>query len=129
MHSYAVLYRAGATSPLLALAMARAVFLRRLFASGPQQLLHMLHAHWTHRPANSWLQMLRLDIQVVAVYSSAAQLLQDMPCPVTALLEAVHSDPAWWPAQVKQAVRGFGLELHRWSQTPAVAAAAAVVRD
>ena len=35
------------------------------------------------------------DIQVVAVYSNAARLLQDMPCPVTALLEAARSDPAW----------------------------------
>ena len=129
VHSYAVLHRAGATSPLLALATARAVFLRRLFASGPQPLLHMLHAHWSLRPANSWLHMLRLDIQAVAVYSSAAQLLQDMPCPVTALLEAARSDPAWWPAQVRQAVKGFALELDRWSQSPATVVACAPVRE
>eukprot|EP00439_Symbiodinium_sp_Y106_P030523 s7223_g3.t1 len=119
VHSYSVLLRAGATSPLLALAVARAVFLRRLFATGPAQLLHMLHAHWCRKPANAWLAMLELDIKAVAVYSEAARLLLQMPCPVTCLLEQARADAAWWPAQARLAAKGFLRDLQAWSSAPA----------
>ena len=121
VHSYEVLLHAGATSPLLSLAMARSVFLRRLFDVGPVQLLHMLHAHWCIRPANSWLSMLEQDIRAVAPYCTAAEALLAMPCPITALLEAVRSDAAWWPAQVRAAVKGFAKDLRAWKPAPVVA--------
>ncbi|CAE7697032.1 psaC [Symbiodinium sp. CCMP2592] len=120
VHSYSVLLHAGAPSPLLALAMARAVFLRRLFATGPAQLMHMLFVHWQQRPAASWLSMLALDIRAVAAYSDAAAVLLVMPCPITSLLESFRDDGAWWPQQVRKAVKGFGQDLLQWSRQPAV---------
>ncbi|CAE7504859.1 unnamed protein product [Symbiodinium sp. CCMP2592] len=119
LHSYRVLLTAGATSPLLALALARAVFLRRLFSTGPALLLHMLCVHWQLKPAQSWIAMLELDLRAVAVYNGAARTLLAAPCPVSSLLEAVREDGAWWPAQVRSAVKGFGLDLKEWDrQTP-----------
>ena len=114
VHCYKVLLLAGAPSPLLALAVARAVLLRRLLAAGIPPLLHMLQAHWSYKPANSWFAMFRLDIQAVAVYSSAARTLLGLPCPVAGLLEAVQSDPTWWISQVKAAVKAFGKDLQDW---------------
>ena len=113
-HSFDVLHQAKAPSPLLALAMMRAVQLRRMLQHGPAQLLHILHAHWRLCAAKSLLGMFLLDIQAVAVYCDAARALQAQLCPVTALIEAAQDHPNWWILQVRKAVKGYLVDLDRW---------------
>ena len=113
-HSYKVLQEAAAPSPLLALAQARAGLLSRMLARGPGALLHLLHAHWRQAPSKSWLGMFLLDLRAVAVYVPAAAALLRMPCPVTALIEAVQDSLPWWKARVKQAVARFSEDLAAW---------------
>ena len=110
-HSFDVLHQAKAPSPLLALAMMRAVQLRRMLQHGPAQLLHILHAHWRLCAAKSLLGMFLLDIQAVAVYCDAARALQAQLCPVTALIEAAQDHPNWWILQVRKAVKGYLVDL------------------
>ena len=113
-HSFQILKHAKAPSPILAIARARASFLTRMLASGPCALLHLLHAHWRVAPQKSWLGQLTLDVKAVAVYVSSARTLQQMPCVVTALIEACQSDPQWWPSQVQLAVKGYLKDLELW---------------
>ncbi|CAE7858340.1 hypothetical protein AK812_SmicGene10636 [Symbiodinium microadriaticum] len=94
-HSLEILRHAGATSPLLALAKARAVFLARLLEHGPGALLHLLHVHWRRRPSNSWLQQLIQDIKAVALY-----------------------DPGWWISKVRAAIKAYAADLHEWASRP-----------
>ena len=49
---------------------------------------------------------------------SAAKVLQDMPCPLRALLEAVWDDPTWWTRQLKQAAKAFQADLDHWVALP-----------
>ena len=59
-HSFEVLRVAQATSPLLALAQARATFFVRVLRKGPAALLHMLFVHWQESPLTSWLHQFPL---------------------------------------------------------------------
>ena len=113
-HGYEVLHHAGATSPLLALAQARATLLSRLLKFGPGELLHLLYVHWVERPRDSWLQHIVLDLRAVSVYSPSASHLLQQPCPVWSFLETLQIEPTWWPRQIKLAVRGFASDLSRW---------------
>ena len=79
LHSFRVLQVAQATTPMLAVAQARASFLCRILEVGPATLLHLLHAHWQAAPSKSWLGQLRYDIKAVGVYVGAAALLLDIP--------------------------------------------------
>ena len=114
-HSLEILRHAGATSPLLALAKARAVFLARLLEHGPGALLHLLHVHWRRRPSNSWLQQLIQDIKAVALYVPAAGLLLQNCCPVSALVEVLQQDPGWWISKVRAAIKAYAADLHEWA--------------
>ncbi|CAE7245588.1 unnamed protein product [Symbiodinium sp. CCMP2592] len=113
-HSYDVLHRARAPSPLLALAMMRAVQLKRMLQHGPAQLLHILHAHWCLCPSRSWLGHFCDDMQAVSAYCPAAATLLLQGCPLTALVEAVQDKPNWWVLQVRQACKGYQADLEKW---------------
>ncbi|CAE7242238.1 unnamed protein product, partial [Symbiodinium necroappetens] len=115
-HSYEVLRVAGATSPLLALAQARATFFRRVLIHGPAALLHCLHVQWRTQPATSWLHQFMLDIRAVAVYSNGAKVLLDEADPVGMLCETMQQDPGWWSSQVRKAIKGYADDLQKWSQ-------------
>ncbi|CAE7717956.1 abcF4 [Symbiodinium sp. CCMP2592] len=118
-HSLHVLYAAQAPSPPLALAQARAVFFARALAQGPSILLHFLHVQWRETPATSWLHQFTHDIQAVAMYVPAAQLLVQAACPVTALCEVLQDEPNWWKAQIRKAITAYQRELELWVQKPA----------
>ena len=107
---------AGATSPLLALAQARATFFRRVLIHGPAALLHCLHVQWRTQPATSWLQQFMLDIRAVAVYSHGAKVLLDEADPVGTLCETMQQDSNWWPSQIRRAIKGYAADLQTWSQ-------------
>ncbi|CAE6971530.1 unnamed protein product, partial [Symbiodinium sp. CCMP2592] len=115
-HSFRLLLQADAPSPLLALALSRAVFLKRLLTYGPAAVLHLLHIHWRTRPMSSWLTQLCKDMQAVAVYVPAVTLLLNNGCPVTALVEAVQDNPNWWPSQIKLAIKAYKQDLRAWAQ-------------
>ena len=117
-HSYSVLHHAGATSPLLALAQARASFLTRLIRYGPSELLHLLHVHWHSKPTASWLHQLTQDLRAVAPYSTSASFILQSDNPVRAFLDAFCQEPGWWRAQLRKAVRGFADDLREWSLRP-----------
>ena len=68
VHSLRVLHEAHALSPTLALAKARAGFLRRVFVHGPRDLLSLLWDHWKLHPSSSWLKQLKDDIAHVSLY-------------------------------------------------------------
>ncbi|OLQ10148.1 LINE-1 retrotransposable element ORF2 protein [Symbiodinium microadriaticum] len=114
-HSYEVLRQAEATSPLLALAYARAIFFKRVYLQGPDTLKFLLQAHWCEQPSQSWLGQLRGDIQAVAVYVEAARAIAALTDPVRALCEAYHEDPTWWPKQVHKASEAFKKDLQTWA--------------
>ncbi|CAE7794330.1 unnamed protein product, partial [Symbiodinium sp. CCMP2456] len=120
-HSYEVLQRAHAASPLLALAQMRAVLLQRILKHGPDTLLHLLHVHWREAGAKSCLGLFVEDLHAVAPFAPAAATVLSMPDPVETLLEKASDEPAWWPAQVRKAVKGFTCRLEKWEPglTPA----------
>ena len=74
-HCYAVLGPAGAPTPPLALALARAVLLRQICGSGPATLLRLLSVHWHESPRHSWFGQVLGDVSHVAQYVSAAGTL------------------------------------------------------
>ena len=122
-HSYDVLRRAAATSPLLALAHARAVMLKRILFHGPETLRTLLLAHWREAPQQSWLGQFLGDIRAVAVYVEGAQRLLHHPDPVQAVWEATEERPGWWVQQVSSATTAFLGELQVWAErraTPSV---------
>ncbi|CAE7234196.1 unnamed protein product, partial [Symbiodinium necroappetens] len=106
---------AEAPSPPLAVALMRGVLLQRLLKHGPSTLLHLLHVHWRTDPQHSWLGMFARDVQAVAVYCPAAQVVLDSSCSVTALVEAIQADATWWLRQVKCAIRQYGDDLEKWA--------------
>ena len=61
-HAYDVLHAARAPAPPLALAEARASFLRRLTSKGPSMLAQLLFDHWVTHPGSSWLAQLSFDV-------------------------------------------------------------------
>ncbi|CAE7570642.1 unnamed protein product [Symbiodinium sp. CCMP2592] len=124
-HSYDILHKAQAPSPLLALALMRAVQLKRILLHGPAQLLHILHAHWRLSPVRSWLGLFTADMQAVSVYCPAAAALLSQVCPLTALVEAIQDRPNWWVLQVRKACKSYQGDLESWVQTgrPSVASA------
>ncbi|CAE7403777.1 for [Symbiodinium sp. CCMP2592] len=126
-HSYDVLHRAKAPSPLLALAMMRAVQLKRMLQHGPAQLLHILHAHWRLCPGRSWLGHFCDDMQAVSAYCPAAATLLSQSCPLTALVEAVQDQPNWWVLQVRKACKSYQADLDKWvlARRPSVGSAEA----
>ncbi|CAE7459879.1 unnamed protein product [Symbiodinium sp. KB8] len=119
-HSFEVLRQAQATSPLLALAQARATFFIRVLRTGPAALLHMLFAHWEASPSTAWLQQFQLDIQAVAAYVPGVQVLLSANQPVLELVESLQQEPFWWPRQIRAAISAYAGELDQWAQqTPA----------
>ena len=115
MHSFRVLYEARVSSPPLSIARARAGFLKRVFDHGPADLLSLLWDHWILHPRSSWLRQLKGDIAHVAMYVPRVRDLLSGADPVASLLEATHSDRAWWLRQVKSAEKVFHEDLERWS--------------
>ena len=115
-HSYAVLHRASAPSPLLALAAARASFLRRLILHGPVECLHLLQAHWELQPERSWLGLVTTDIALVAQYVGSARLLQQQRSPLHALFDSYREDNQWWIRTVKSACAICIQDYATWHQ-------------
>ena len=118
-HSFEVLRQAQATSPLLALAQARATFFVRVLRTGPAALLHMLFAHWEASPSTSWLQQFQLDIEAVATYVPGVQVLLSATQPVLELVESLQQEPTWWPRQIRTAISAYSGELDKWAQQQA----------
>ncbi|CAE7570946.1 tyrP-A [Symbiodinium necroappetens] len=114
VHSFRVLHEAHAASPPLALAKARAGFLKRVFANGPRELLALLWDHWCLHPSSSWLAQLRDDITHVAQYVPSVLDLLATSDPVRSLLEAYDSDYFWWSRQVRTAEKAFFDDLSVW---------------
>ncbi|CAE7206779.1 unnamed protein product [Symbiodinium sp. CCMP2592] len=94
LHSYEVLRRVAAPPPPLALALARAVFLRQLVKAGPAPLLHLLRVQWQGTLLTSSCTFLSLL--------------------VSSLLELVWEKPAWWVATVKRACKCAQADLEKW---------------
>ncbi|CAE7638887.1 CFDP2 [Symbiodinium sp. CCMP2592] len=116
IHSYEVLRQANALAPPLALAKARASLYLRVLEHGPQTLLHLWWLQWEATPARSWLAMLQGDLEYVAMYCPAVQLLLDSPCPLVALTETMLQDRTWWRRQLNAAARIYFADLERWAQ-------------
>ena len=115
-HSIHVLSQARAPSPLLALAAARASFLRRLLEHGPAECLHLMQAQWEEFPERSWLGQLTGDVKLVAQYVPAAKLLLQTACPMRALLHAHYDNPRWWTLTVKAACKVCIADFQAWCQ-------------
>ena len=115
MHCYDVLRQSQSSTPPLALAMARAVFLRQVLGGGPCTLLALLHVHWRLDPAKSWLGALVRDVEHVAMYVPSASTLLQVSCPLTTLVEVCQDKPRWWIAQVKAAHKAVQKDLQAWA--------------
>ncbi|CAE7193595.1 unnamed protein product, partial [Symbiodinium microadriaticum] len=113
-HCYEVLRQAQAPSPALALAVARAACLRKLFTDGPAELLTFLWDHWQQHPKSSWLAQLEEDVRHVAVFRPEALRCLGFAPFVPAILDSFSTDPWWWSSQVKSAVRQFQADLEDW---------------
>ncbi|CAE7807482.1 unnamed protein product [Symbiodinium sp. CCMP2592] len=72
LHSVEVLRLAQVPSPPLALAKARAAFLKQLTLHGPAILRHTLYRYWVGHPRTSWLQQLAADVRLVTSYVPSA---------------------------------------------------------
>ncbi|CAE7326979.1 unnamed protein product [Symbiodinium sp. KB8] len=114
-HSFEVLRAAGATSPLLALAQARATLFLRILQHGPATLLHLLHVHWVTSPATSWLQQFHMDLQAVGTMVPTVKVILDGPSPVMALLDSLQQEPGWWPKQIRTAIKAYSDSLDVWA--------------
>ena len=115
LHSFRVLHDVHAPSPPLALARARAGFLRRVVVHGPRALLHLMWNHWKLHPASSWLKQVQSDIGHISQYVPSVQNVLGHGDAVASLLEACHSDPMWWTLQVRAAERAFYADLVVWN--------------
>ena len=113
-HAYRALHTAQAAFPPLALAHARGVLLKRLCTRGPQTVMRLLLCHWEIAPKASWLGHFLADIQLVAQFVPAADVLLGEACAIRALLDAIVGDPAWWPNTVKKAMRQCISDLAAW---------------
>ncbi|CAE7236658.1 unnamed protein product, partial [Symbiodinium necroappetens] len=118
VHSYEVLHAAQAFSPPLALAYARASFLRRLTQQCPCMLAQLLYDHWRVSPASSWLGQLAVDVAQVGLFVPG--VLQVLPShdPVPSLLDSFLEDPSWWQRQVRKAGKVFLQDVAQWRLHP-----------
>ena len=116
LHGYEVLRRAEAPTPPLALALARAVFLRQIVAGGPATLLHLLLCHWEAAPKASWFGLVVGDVQIVTQYVPGAGVALGTVDPLRSLLESVSVEPDWWVRHVKGAVRQVQRDLQAWAK-------------
>ncbi|CAE7409934.1 unnamed protein product [Symbiodinium sp. CCMP2456] len=115
-HSFEVLRVAEAPSPPLALAQARANFLRQLTRHGPAVLRFQLWQHWLAHPKSSWLQQIEADIDLVLQYRPDLAPLFSVSSRVATLLDALQEEPGWWLSQVKKACKVFQRDLAAWHQ-------------
>ena len=113
-HAYTVLRAAGAVSPPLALAYARAMCLRKLFQFGPAPMLAFLWDHWRRAPARAWLSQLQDDVATVAVYKPDIVNLLGSSSAVRGVLDSLSEDPTWWLRQVRAAGSAFLADLELW---------------
>ena len=113
-HSYNVLRIAGAASPPLSLAKARAAFVSKLFSAGPVALLALLYDHWCLHPKSSWLAQLVTDVDCVTLFVPSVREHLPSGQVVSSLLTAYASDPMWWSRQVLQAQKQFQQDLELW---------------
>ena len=109
-HAYTVLLRASATSPLLAVAQARAGYFRRLLTHGPAELLHLLQVHWQLAPGRSWLGQLDMDIKAVAACMPEVRALLGATAPVVRLLQIFQEEPGWWIGCIRRAIKVYAAE-------------------
>ena len=114
MHSYTVLHTAQAPTPPLAYAKARAGLLLRILEHGPKTLRHLLFLQWEADEHKSWLGLFLLDLQHVALYCPAAQLLLADRSPVRALISALQEDRTWWKRHINEVCRLCAQDLQRW---------------
>ena len=115
-HSYSVLRAAKAPAPPLAMAQARADFLRKLTQKGPGLLSRLLYDHWALCPKTSWLEQLVGDVQQVALYVPDIRALLQSGSEVLGLLDSFLEDPCWWSKQVRKAIAAFSKDLDKWQQ-------------
>ena len=115
-HSVLVLLAAQAPSPPLALAHARASFLRQLTQHGPSVLRALLYDHWADHAPSSWLQQLQDDVKIVAAYRPSVRDLLGSRNHVIALLDTLMTDPGWWLRQVKAAQSAFLKDAEKAAQ-------------
>ena len=123
-HGYEVLYVAQAPSPLLALALTRATFLRRLVLFGPAECLHLLQAHWDLQPSRSWFGLVLSDISLVAQYVESAQVLLQQRSALHALLDSFQSDDRWWTGIVRRACKVCVQDYGLWHSAHSLASSA-----
>ena len=116
VHSFLVLAAAQAPPPNLALAVARAAFLSKLFRTGPKLLLTLLWDHWCLFPRTSWLAQLCEDVKGVGIYVPSVHLLLPIGAPIPRLFDAYAEDPNWWPKQVKLACQQFAKDVVSWRE-------------
>ncbi|CAE7922993.1 tyrP-A, partial [Symbiodinium necroappetens] len=114
LHSFRVLHEAHALPPHLALAQARAGFLKRVHLHGPSELLLLLWDHWAVHPASSWYKQVLSDVGHVSQYVPSVRNLLSTGDTVAALLESFAEDPFWWPRQIKAASRAFFEDVAKW---------------
>ena len=113
-HSFEVLRVAGAFSPTLAMAQARASYMLRLVQFGPPALTYLLQTHWRLAPNASWLGQFAQDIKVVGAFVPTVSVLQGTTCQVAGLLDSLSHDRNWWPMQIRKAGAGFLDDLRIW---------------
>ncbi|CAE7364014.1 unnamed protein product [Symbiodinium sp. CCMP2592] len=126
LHSLDVLRLAQAPSPPLAIAKARAAFLKQLTLHGPSILRWMLFQFWSAHPRSSWLQQLDADIKLVLTYVPDVAPVFHGRNTVAVLLDSLVEDAGWWLRQVRQAQASFLRDLERVKDTPQPRIAAAV---
>ena len=113
-HSFEVLRVAGAVSPPLMMAQARANFLKQLTANGPSVLRHVLFVHWRTHARSSWLAQIAEDVSLVLQYLPNLSPLFPSSKRLESLLDSLIEDPSWWLRKVKRAVQVFLQDLEAW---------------
>ncbi|CAE7843562.1 unnamed protein product, partial [Symbiodinium necroappetens] len=112
-----VLHLANAPSPPLAIALARAKFLRTVLASSDDTLFGILSAHFLLHPSSSWLSQLADDVACVGEYVPSIRCLLLPGKEIPALVEAGRAEPGWWTSQVRKAIKVFAEDLARLAKT------------
>ncbi|CAE7745134.1 tyrP-A [Symbiodinium sp. CCMP2592] len=113
-HSLAVLFRASAVAPPLALAKSRAQFLSKLFSRGPLDLAALLVDHYLLHPASSWLDQLRADVAYAAIFLPDLRNVLAAGKEVAGLVEASRDNPQWWPQTLRRVEKLFFQDLQAW---------------